>query len=89
LLPLLDALLVHVLTTRAAVGDVSCGRFEIFLAYATAFDLAVVVESFAILLELRLEQAGGAADEVFVHGEFAVNARDLEAYDSFSDTVLI
>jgi hypothetical protein len=89
LLPLLDALLVHVLTTRAAVGDILCGRVKIFLTYATVFDLAVLVKSLAILLELRLEQAGAAADEVFVDGEFPVNARNLEAYDSVSDTVSI
>jgi hypothetical protein len=88
LFPLLDTPLVQVLTTSSTAGDVFRFRVEIFLAYAAVLEIVFFVDRFAILLKLSLKQAGGAADEIFVDGEFAVDAWDLEAYDSVSDTDL-
>lgn len=38
-----------------------------------------------MLLEVGFEEVGGAADEVFVHGEAAVDSWDLEADYSAAD----
>jgi hypothetical protein len=87
LFPLLDAAVMYVLATSDAVCDVLCGWIEVFLADAAFLAFGVGREDFAVLLELRLEQGGGAADEVFVDGETAVDVVDFEADDFAADAL--
>lgn len=87
-LPLLDAVVVHVLATCDAVCDVGDGRVEFVLANAALLDIGVVVERLAVLLELGLEEGRGAADEVFVDGKATIDVMDLEADDFATETVI-
>jgi hypothetical protein len=88
LFPLLDAAVMYVLATSDAVCDVLCVWIEVFLTDAAFLVVGVGREDFAVLLELRLEEGGGAADEVFVHGETAVDVVDFEADDLAADAYI-
>jgi hypothetical protein len=86
-LPLLDACVVDVLAAADAVGDVFGGGVEIFLADATFFGVGVGLEGLAILLKLGFEEGRGAADEVFMNGEAAVDIGDTETYDFVANAI--
>lgn len=82
-LPLLDASVVDVLAAGDAVCDVGEDGIEILLADAAFFHVDVLEKGFAVFLELRFEEAGVTADEVFVDGEATVDVGNSEA-DGFA-----
>jgi hypothetical protein len=72
---------VYILATGGAVGDVFRDGIQVFLADAAVFGVIGIVYESAILLYLPFEQCRGTANEVFVNGEVAGEARDLEAHN--------
>lgn len=74
---------MDVLAASDAVRDVFRDRVEVFLADAALFERGVAVgfSELAVVLELRLEESGGAAYQVFVDGEALVDVGDSESHD--------
>jgi hypothetical protein len=87
--PLLDTSLVNVLAANDAIRDVFRGRDEVFLADTTFFEGATGtgLRKFAVLLELGLEEGGGAAYQVLVDCEALVDIGDSEAHDLAAEAV--